>query len=888
MDCTKRCGDWLRSRLFVMWLGVSIFVVLGGLFGRADSAYGQSQPNARTSPTPAPGRWHPAFGATGRISALLAQGDRLVAYGPTGFILSNDGGQSWRSADNRNVLEVGALALAGDNFLASLREGLVVTDAADLTGVSLRTPQPIYALRFLAYDGALLAGGAGGINVSRDAGVTWSRLWEINPNDAVSALLADQNVLLAGTRSSEARSGVFLSNDQGKTWTQLGGNAPGPENVTGLAANANFLLAGTAAKGVWRVPRGSTQWMQVSTGLPTEAVVRELFSLDRAVFALVGNELYRSLDDGTQWERLAQNFELTTLTADSGRLYLGTTAGAHVSTDLGATWTPLFQGPRGWQLTALSSLGEKLFAASTEGMFVSVDEGRTWRAANAGLNGAGVNCLLAQGDKLYACTATGVFLSGDQAATWTPLGSGLTEAVSALAGSGDKLVAGTAHGVFISDNHGATWIKRSAGLPDAAVSDVLIKGNLLLALTRDSGKVFRSTDQGANWVDSNAGLTPLTNGFPLYVRRLKQVGTKIYAGTNYGAWVSENDGASWTLVDSFDYTNTVTFTQYATVSAIEPRGSSLFFGSPLGTRIKHAPPRHDNKLNDGLAETKNTRLVPAPRAFLFFKNKLFAVTDAGLLVNGPLLNNLSAASYFNALALESIAAAFGSDLAATTQSATQLPLPLTLGGTRVLVKDSAGVERAAPLFFVSPQQVNYLVPAGTAPGSAEITVFNGETMVGREITPLYSFVPGLFSANASGTGVAAAVALRVRADGSQQYEPVARYDAAQKQFVPLPLDLGPATERVYLLLFGTGIRFGSATPLWVRFEWAAGGGTCQYVETAYAGPQGDLAGLDQVNVLLPRRLFGAGEYRLALTKDTNFCANSSGNAVNVSLKFTEP
>jgi hypothetical protein len=70
--------------------------------------------------------------------------------------------------------------------------------------------------------------------------------------------------------------------------------------------------------------------------------------------------------------------------------------------------------------------------------------------------------------------------------------------------------------------------------------------------------------------------------------------------------------------------------------------------------------------------------------------------------------------------------------------------------------------------------------------------------------------PGLFTANANGQGVAAALALRVRADGSQQFEPVSRFDPAQNRFVSTPIDLGPATDQVFLILFGTGTRFRSS------------------------------------------------------------------------------
>ncbi|MFN7622768.1 MAG: hypothetical protein ACK5RS_06430, partial [Acidobacteriota bacterium] len=70
-------------------------------------------------------------------------------------------------------------------------------------------------------------------------------------------------------------------------------------------------------------------------------------------------------------------------------------------------------------------------------------------------------------------------------------------------------------------------------------------------------------------------------------------------------------------------------------------------------------------------------------------------------VQQPSLVNVSAASYGNAaLAPESIVAAFGTGLATATQAASDLPLPTTLAGTTVRVRDSANNEYLAPLFFV--------------------------------------------------------------------------------------------------------------------------------------------------------------------------------------------
>jgi uncharacterized protein (TIGR03437 family) len=224
--------------------------------------------------------------------------------------------------------------------------------------------------------------------------------------------------------------------------------------------------------------------------------------------------------------------------------------------------------------------------------------------------------------------------------------------------------------------------------------------------------------------------------------------------------------------------------------------------------------------------------------------------------------SVSAASFSRAaLASEAITAAFGQNLATGTLVANSIPLPTNLGGTTVRVRDSAGTERFAPLFFVSPGQVNYQVPPGATTGEALVTITSGGGQVSMGTMLIEAVAPGLFTASSSGQGPAAAVALRIRADGSQSFEPVARFDAAQNSFVTVPIDLGPASDQVFLLIFGTGLRGLSAPG---AAQVSIGGVN---VETLYAGAQGELIGLDQINVRLPRSLAGRGEVDLVVTVD---------------------
>ncbi|MDX2030839.1 MAG: hypothetical protein SF339_09240 [Blastocatellia bacterium] len=223
---------------------------------------------------------------------------------------------------------------------------------------------------------------------------------------------------------------------------------------------------------------------------------------------------------------------------------------------------------------------------------------------------------------------------------------------------------------------------------------------------------------------------------------------------------------------------------------------------------------------------------------------------------------VSSASFLGPeLGSESIAASFGVNLASATQAAASVPLPTILAGTTVRVRDSAGVERPAPLFFVSPGQINSLIPTGTAPGPAILSVTNAAGELFTSPLQIADAAPGLFSASATGQGVAAAVALRIQANGAQSYEPVSRFDAALNRFVAVPIDLGNPTDQVFLLLFGTGLRNRSSL---AAVSTRVGGAV---VETLYAGPQGGFVGLDQLNIRLPASLAGRGEVVVALTVD---------------------
>jgi uncharacterized protein (TIGR03437 family) len=233
------------------------------------------------------------------------------------------------------------------------------------------------------------------------------------------------------------------------------------------------------------------------------------------------------------------------------------------------------------------------------------------------------------------------------------------------------------------------------------------------------------------------------------------------------------------------------------------------------------------------------------------------------------------------LAPDQIVTVFGERLAARAEMASVLPLPIEIGGARVIVTDSAGVARQAPLFFVSPQQINFLIPAETAIGTATITIIGADGEVSVGVAEITESAPGLFAANSDGQGAAAAIVLRVRADGARSFEPAVVYDSARNRLITLPIDVGAASgeagEEVFLILFGTGLGAWSSDQTSLA-ELKATVGAAQ-VEVTYAGPQGEFAGLDQINLRLPGSMAGSGEVEVALTIN-----GKRSNAVRIRIK----
>jgi uncharacterized protein (TIGR03437 family) len=189
---------------------------------------------------------------------------------------------------------------------------------------------------------------------------------------------------------------------------------------------------------------------------------------------------------------------------------------------------------------------------------------------------------------------------------------------------------------------------------------------------------------------------------------------------------------------------------------------------------------------------------------------------------------------------------YGQNLTDQTAQAGEGELPTSLGGVTVeMTVNGAIISRKLPLILVSPSQVNALIPGDLEPGYASVALIKEAGGGAHCFTYLEPLAPAFFGVALNNTEYAAATALRVHADGTQTVESLISADQATGELTPLPLNLGVPTDQLYLSLYGTGFRGASAES--ASLSWAG-----EETSVLYVGPQGQVAGLDQINIPIPQ------------------------------------
>ena len=208
-----------------------------------------------------------------------------------------------------------------------------------------------------------------------------------------------------------------------------------------------------------------------------------------------------------------------------------------------------------------------------------------------------------------------------------------------------------------------------------------------------------------------------------------------------GDWIAALNTASTSIAATYRLMNRLTATANPSTGAtwrFSPTSKDEFYDSQTKVAIRVAP-RPGYKFSSWAGDLTGSQ----PNGSLTM-NVPHAVTAT--LVSAPFISrggvtNGAGAGHIDGVAPGSVASVFGAGMAAQSAVGPASPLARTLAGVTVHIGT-----RSLPLYFASPDQINFQIPADLAPGVQTVTV-SSEGM--PDVASEFSIVrnaPGLFPA----------------------------------------------------------------------------------------------------------------------------------------------
>jgi photosystem II stability/assembly factor-like uncharacterized protein len=277
----------------------------------------------------------------------------------------------------------------------------------------------------------------GGLFRSRDFGGTWLNAdvgLFLGGALALAVSPVDPNHLLLGTDAN-----LLVSRSGGRDWKQ-----DSPDKLFGAVTAVAFLPDGKNAlcstpAGIFRFENG--EWREASA--PRDAAPARSIALGGQpgrVYLLGRAELFRSDDNGRQWQRVEHSLP------DPVEFL-----------ELVVALTPT----------------ETLYAVSSGRLLASIDQGQSWSQRHTGLPQQGIEAITLDPvvqTRLWAASADRIYTSDDAGRRWRPVGGPLPEedtSVRAIAAdaSGRTIVVTTHRGMYRSVDGGENWALLEGNLP---------------------------------------------------------------------------------------------------------------------------------------------------------------------------------------------------------------------------------------------------------------------------------------------------------------------------------------------------------------------------------------------------------------------------------------
>ena len=456
----------------------------------------------------------PHFASDGIIFACTEQ---------DGIYKSTDRGSSWKSANFGLLnLSVSTLCFSPDFeqdevlFAGTDGGGLFRSRNAGRAWRESGTGLPDSAVQCLGIsprfgeDGTVFAGTEeAGIYVSTDGGRNWAPMSEALAESCINALYVADDWDNGGRILAAADGGLLTSTDRGQTWQPTTG---GPEYPYVLAQCGETLLTGAYEDGVYASPDG-THWTICNEGLSAHLPPLAGFSSDfeqdgTLVMASMEGGLAGSTDGGKTWNILAEEFAVSSMASTGAGASMALLAAAEgtllYSADAGQTWqSARSTGADPLTAVAFGGNGETLAGTASGQVFVgSAENPGGQRIGQVGEMVVAV-AAVGSGDDLLPVVVT----AAQQDEAWMlHLRRGMdgallfsqqaNEPVAALYPlAGDRLLCSL--GSVVAVLGGGQVLNTGTLEADAPVACLAATGNALLAGSRFG--LFYSNDDGASW-----------------------------------------------------------------------------------------------------------------------------------------------------------------------------------------------------------------------------------------------------------------------------------------------------------------------------------------------------------------------------------------------------
>ncbi len=509
------------------------------------------------------------------FSDIYMLGDEWIGYSSNSILRSGDDGITWqeilKSSNTNFLLDAKVI---GNKIYAISQDSIFYSDNFGETWqiselnfniVSGSDTGFIYAISsFYVKDNLLLASGFTtipssfeAIVYSTDMGTTWhlTNFPENIFNTFFFDITGDENFYYTSTSNG------FFKSDNGIDWIEINNGLPFQGvslSVSKINIYKNDLIAiinndpsglyrynGTA----WQLLYNETFPVYISAvnndlilcgdgnvikydGINNPVLTSDIIastskpitSSNGAVYSNYRSNLYRTIDEGKNWEVIYEHSG--TLIIDNESVYTTSTPGIIKSSDMGNDWTTITSNIPASYVPKLSSIG--------------LSDGVLYAGFNGVRPRTHLPAVWEQG---------GIFKSTNDGESWSPFNTGLpTDAgvptpVYTITTNGNVVILYTASGRFSLINN--SWVDISNGFPaNTYVSNIEIFKDDIIFLTNNG--LFISHDKGISKEEFNNGLP----SFPYYYTILFPYEETIYIFSNDNVNnVYKLKGNEWILTD---------------------------------------------------------------------------------------------------------------------------------------------------------------------------------------------------------------------------------------------------------------------------------------------------------------------------------------------------